>query len=318
MGNDNVGKNSHSSTYMNIPSVTIGIPAYNEQSAISRLLNDIKRQRTTHYALKEVLIYSDGSTDTTVSNVQKVRGLPITIIESRKRQGKAAAANAIFQKAKGDIVVLFDADVSLIDPDTISKLIRDIALGKADLSGAHVSELPVRNIFQRLLKSSMEYKGTIFSVLHGGNNVYTCHGRGRAFSKRLFRSMRFIHSTNEDAYSYLYCIKHKFRYTYVSDATVWYTLPENVRDHEYQSVRFFQSRHTSDQEFGREFVDSAYKIPLHLTVSTLFRHILKDPIILLYIALSTYLSVKSRFMKREGDTWNVAVSSKKISKEARV
>lgn len=300
------------------PTLTIGIPAYNEGYAIGRLLNDIKHQRRADYILKEVLVYSDGSSDDTVYTIEKVRGLPITIIESRKRQGKAMAINAIFQKAKGDIVVLFDGDVSLIDPDTISNLIRDIASGEADLSGAHVSELPVKNIFQRLLKSSMEYKRTIFTAIRGGNNIYTCHGRGRAFSKRLFRTIRFTHSTNEDAYSYLYCMRHGFRYTYIPDATVWYTLPEFLHEHEYQSVRFFQSRHTSDQEFGREFVDSAYTIPLRLTVTTLFRHMLKDPVILLYIALSAYVSVKSRFVKRERNTWNVAVSSKKISKEGRV
>ena len=45
--------------------VTIGIPAYNEEQNIGVLLSKLLAQKQIHYKLKEILIYLDGSIDHT-------------------------------------------------------------------------------------------------------------------------------------------------------------------------------------------------------------------------------------------------------------
>ena len=51
--------------------VTIGIPAYNEEKNIGRLLRALLRQKTNGLSIKKIIVISDASTDKTS---QIVRG----------------------------------------------------------------------------------------------------------------------------------------------------------------------------------------------------------------------------------------------------
>ena len=45
--------------------VTIGIPAYNEEKNIGRLLKSLSNQKGDDFTLNEIVVLSDGSTDMT-------------------------------------------------------------------------------------------------------------------------------------------------------------------------------------------------------------------------------------------------------------
>ena len=46
--------------------VTIGIPAYNEEANVRNLLVSLLAQKETNFKLQEIIVVSDGSTDKTV------------------------------------------------------------------------------------------------------------------------------------------------------------------------------------------------------------------------------------------------------------
>lgn len=52
--------------------VTIGIPAYNEEQNIGHLLVNIFNQSTSIAILDEIIIVSDGSTDNTIKAIKKI------------------------------------------------------------------------------------------------------------------------------------------------------------------------------------------------------------------------------------------------------
>ena len=54
------------------PTVTIGIPAYNESANIGRLINDVLGQKQNHFRLAKIIVVSDCSSDATVSIVKKI------------------------------------------------------------------------------------------------------------------------------------------------------------------------------------------------------------------------------------------------------
>lgn len=290
--------------------VTIGIPAYNEAENVRHLLLDLAKQSRNGYTLNKIIVCSDASADETEKVARSLKKLPITVIVHSKRQGKAAALNSIIRKTSSDALVILDADVALRDRLFLSKLVTPIAREKADLCTAKIDELHPDNFLEKMLVASMQYKRELFASVNNGNNIYTCHGRGRAFSRRLYKTIRFKESANEDAYSYLFCIHRGFTYRYVPGATVWYGLPATFADHELQSVRFFQSRMLSAAEFGEKFVRDAYALPEFLALKTLIRFALKNPYIIPYLGLAAYLNLKSRFIKRVRNTWAVAKSSK--------
>lgn len=301
---------------MNKPLITIGIPAYNEAANIGKLLADIAAQRLDTYTIGEIIVYSDGSTDDTVRIASEFTAIPVKVIHHERRQGKAFALNTICAEASGSALVMLDADISIADSLTISNLIAPIVSGEADLCGANIEEIDPVNTLQKVLKASMDYKRAIFASQHNGNNVFTCHGRCRAFSRNLFTAIRFIDSSNEDAYSYLYCVKNGYRYMFVPTAKVLYSLPATLADHESQSIRFFHSRHASDSQFGAKFVSDAYTLPIYSSVMKLITHTVRNRYMFLYLALSLYTSLKSTIQSRDIHIWKVATSSKNICKEA--
>lgn len=96
--------------------LSIVIPAYNEEERLPKTLTLLKaffRDGKTKegMTLQEILVVDDGSTDGTV---ESARGwsdrLPLSVLSLPKNRGKGAALRAGVQMAKGEVILLYDAD----------------------------------------------------------------------------------------------------------------------------------------------------------------------------------------------------------------
>ncbi len=106
--------------------IVIGIPAYNEEENIAKIIVKIKQ------ISNKIIVCNDGSTDLTSEIAEK---LGVIVINHEKNQGYGAAIRSIFLKAKeieADILVTFDADGQHRVED-ISKVLNPIEEGKADI-----------------------------------------------------------------------------------------------------------------------------------------------------------------------------------------
>ena len=101
------------------PLVSVIIPTYNEEKDIKACLDSIEKQT---YNNIEAIIVDDGSTDKTREIVKKYRQ---TRLIRQEHQGPGAARNLGAHEAKGEILVLIDADMVLF-PDYVEKLIQPI------------------------------------------------------------------------------------------------------------------------------------------------------------------------------------------------
>ena len=84
--------------------IVIGIPAYNEEEKIGKLVSELKKKFTN------IVVCDDGSTDAT-SQIAKNSGA--IVINHDKNSGYGVAIRSIFLKAKemdADTLVTFDAD----------------------------------------------------------------------------------------------------------------------------------------------------------------------------------------------------------------
>ena len=89
------------------PSVTILMPAYNEEEVVEKALNSVKTLEYPNYKVKFI---DDGSTDSTLEKARKYASEVIEVIEHEKNQGKAAAINTGLQSTDSDYIVVQDAD----------------------------------------------------------------------------------------------------------------------------------------------------------------------------------------------------------------
>jgi glycosyltransferase involved in cell wall biosynthesis len=291
--------------------LTIGIPAYNEQANILALIDDIFHQKQDIFTLSSVVVVSDGSTDDTVSLVKKLKNPFVKIVSFRKRTGRANIQNFIIRKARTDWLVLLDADTRLKDKVFLRNLLLPIQHGY-DLTSATIQEVSPQSFLERVLFASMKWKKEIFEKSNEGNNVYTCHGRARGFSRNLYKKITFSKSVGEDAYSYFFCKKHGFRYSYVEDAKIYYKLPSTLRDHVNQSKRYFASKELFIAEFGHEFITREYSLSPFVSLSLFIKHVVSNPYLLGYLPLVILTRAISFLRNTTENTWVVSPTSKSI------
>lgn len=117
--------------------VTVVMPAYNEApnlaEVVPRTLRVLKTVAPTH----ELLVVDDGSHDGTVELMAELgKGHPeLRLLRLRRNYGKSTALQAGFDHARGDAIVIMDAD-GQDQPEEIPKLLRalddglDLATGR--------------------------------------------------------------------------------------------------------------------------------------------------------------------------------------------
>lgn len=294
-------------------SVTIGIPAYNEEANIGYLIEDILKQKQDYFVVADIIISSDGSTDNTKKIIKDFRDKRIKFIDNKRREGQSSRQNQIMDETKTDILVLINADINLKDSGFLSKLLFSFKQKGADLVSCNLVTNPAKTFIEKVLRNSFLFKNNIYESHNAGNNLYTCHGAARGFSKRLYKTMRFKESGAEDAYSYLYAKKHDFIYVYARNAIALLKLPENMTDHKKQSIRFFQSKKILYQEFGKDFIDKEYKLPLKKTMISYFSFFMKYPLEMsVFIFIVLYMKIQALCMNQVSNTWDIANSSKAV------
>src|SRR5260221_14535412 len=102
--------------------VSVGIPAYNEEANIKNLLTSLLIQKRENFTLREIIIISDCSSDNTDSEVKRVKSKLVTLIRNPKRMGLAFGQNKIVKLFKGEILILLNADI-LISPTNFLDLL---------------------------------------------------------------------------------------------------------------------------------------------------------------------------------------------------
>lgn len=116
--------------------LSIIIPAYNEQNTIHLILNRVRDVQLVNDIKKEVIIVNDCSKDKTeeaiLDYIAKNPVLPITYYKHDVNKGKGAALHTGISKATGDYVIIQDADLEY-DPDEYNQLIVPIIKGGAEV-----------------------------------------------------------------------------------------------------------------------------------------------------------------------------------------
>jgi len=98
----------------NYPTVTIAIPAFNEEKTISKTLKSVLNLSYPKNKI-EIIVVNDGSTDKTVEIVEKFSKKRKNIkLINQKNKGKAAALNAALKIALGEFFACLDADSTII------------------------------------------------------------------------------------------------------------------------------------------------------------------------------------------------------------
>lgn len=117
-------------------SISVVVPAFNEAPSLEALYAEISAVMSVLKAPCDVIFVNDGSTDETGETLDRLaeRASNVRVIEFRRNFGKAAALDAGFRAATGDIVFTMDADLQ-DDPAEMPRFIEKIDAGFDVVSG---------------------------------------------------------------------------------------------------------------------------------------------------------------------------------------
>ncbi len=116
--------------------LSIVIPAYNEERTIHRILDKVKAVELISGMTKEIILTNDCSKDDTEGAIRRYMEanpeLNIRYLKHEVNKGKGAALHTGIQHASGNYIIIQDADLEY-DPAEYNILLRPILDGYADV-----------------------------------------------------------------------------------------------------------------------------------------------------------------------------------------
>jgi glycosyltransferase involved in cell wall biosynthesis len=193
---------------MSFPSkkLSIVVPVYNEGQMITEVIARIKASIARQKLDAEIIVVNDGSRDNSAEIIKTITG--IIFVNKEKNGGKGSAVKAGFEIARGDILLIQDADLEY-NPDDYSAVIAPILKGEAEvtLGSRFLKEKPV---FWGKRKSPyfVHYIGNRLIIwltnLLYWNNATDYEGCYKAFTAQVIRSIP-IHSNGFEYDNELIC-----------------------------------------------------------------------------------------------------------------
>jgi glycosyltransferase involved in cell wall biosynthesis len=116
--------------------LSIIIPAYNEEKTIQTILEKVSMVDLIAGVSKEIIVVNDCSKDDTEKKVFEYKSahpsIELSYYKHEINQGKGAALHTGIKQAKGDLVIIQDADLEY-DPNEFNLLLKPILDGFADV-----------------------------------------------------------------------------------------------------------------------------------------------------------------------------------------
>lgn len=143
--------------------VSVVLPAYNEEEDIEKCLKSVIN---LDYRKKEIIVVDDCSTDNTVNVVKKYLNRGVKLIQHKKNSGVAAARNTGIKKAKGEILIILNADV-VLGKDHIKKILKHYING-ADFVVGRSRVINKNDLFPMFIDALDKYQDI---VKEGGKGI---------------------------------------------------------------------------------------------------------------------------------------------------
>src|SRR6202046_4513269 len=147
-------------------SLTVIVPVYNERSTVAEVL---RRMRAVELpVVLQIIVVDDGSSDGSDKVLDALEDSTVRVIHHKVNQGKGAAIRTGLAEARGDLLLIQDADLEY-DPEDWPCLLDPILRGKARVvygsrfSGEHKNMLPLHWMGNRLLSliTNVLYSSTL-------------------------------------------------------------------------------------------------------------------------------------------------------------
>ncbi len=298
------------------PTVSVGVPAYNEAANIGYLLSDLLSQKQDSFILKEILVLSDGSTDRTEDIVRSFGDGRIRILADQKREGKIKRLNELFDIFSGDILVQFDADVRLREASVIEEMVKPFLADAqtALVCGNHTPSEP-KGFIERAAVFGVQVWDDALDMLGERDGRYRCTGQIRAFSRKFLEQFSFPLDigSGEDTYSFYYAKVNNFKVVFARNALVYHRLPTTLKDYTRQMSRFIYAKDQMGQYFTKEQCAKYETMTATIRIKALLKNVFTSSPLTVIGFLILHIAPRVAVLTYEHKrVWDVAKTSKNL------
>jgi cellulose synthase/poly-beta-1,6-N-acetylglucosamine synthase-like glycosyltransferase len=301
---------------MNKYTVTIGIPAHNEEANIGYLLESILQQKGD-FVIDKIRVFADGCSDQTESIVSELakKNPLIELVSDGKRRGKPSRLNILHQENQSDIVINFDADIILADSNVIAKMLQYFQEPEVAVVCANNQPLKGKSFIEKITNAGDLLWYQIRKEFNDGNNIYNCSGCATAMKKRFAKNFvldKDVVADQQMVYITLYQRGEKM--AYAQDAVVYYRTPSTLKDFFNQAGRSLVEKYYLP-EFQDPEIQALYYVPFSSKVVGVVKSLLKNP---MYSSLAIVFQVMLRLQSfkwkdsKNETQWEMVTSTKKL------
>ena len=300
-----------------LPTVSVGIPAYNEEHTIKDLIISILKQKQISFKLEKIFVVCDGCSDNTADIARKVakKHKNIVVVDDKKRLGKAQRLNMIYSMNKSDYLATFDADILLkraIEIEIMMK--RMLESKKTQVVCARIIPVEQESFMGKI--SVISYKSFEDAVLrlNGGNNYFAMVGCASLLRKSLSKSFSYPEETISDQ-NYLYTMairKNKDGVRLAKDTQILFRTVTTFEDWRILGVRSVVMDKANVASLLGDDVLNEYRMPRWIFFTSLLKWLIKSPMYTTgSILMNMYIRIfPLRSAYPQHGIWSVAMSSK--------
>lgn len=298
-------------------SLTIGIPAHNEEKNIVYMLRSVLKQRSNLYSLDKILVVCDGCTDKTAEKVGKLakRYKKIIVVNDGKRTGKSTRLNQIYSLNKSDFLITFDADLVLERENEVERMVREIIKdNRINVVAANQIPVPASNLFGEFSNLSFLLFYEAAKHFNQGKNIYLVQGSASLLRRRFARKVTYPSDiTCDQGYLYMIATKYnRYGFQFAYDTKILFRSISTFKDWRILGMRtLYYDKEGLIKHFGKK-VMKKYSLPKSLIIKSIFYHLFQDPIATLgAIVMNMYIRrfPYKRTFSQNG-TWEIISSSK--------
>jgi dTDP-4-amino-4,6-dideoxygalactose transaminase/glycosyltransferase involved in cell wall biosynthesis len=302
--------------FTSLPTVAVGIPAYNEEANIENLIQSVISQKQTTFTLKEIIINSDASSDTTVAIVNKLakNDRRIRLVVNCAKMGKPYRLNELYKLHDSDYLLTLDADVLLQGTNVIENMLHSFRSDPQTVAAAgHLTPVKPDTFTGKIMYTNNILWNLIRENINNGDHIANLYGAATMLKKDFSKSFTYPEDISCDE-EYLYIIaKQKNGFSYAKDSIVLFKSPETLKEVISQGKRALRERNLLVKYFGKEIL-RLHHIPLKYKIMGTMKMFLKTPF---YTLLALLFNIFIRLSSHEDSLnkrgmWEIATSTKSI------
>ncbi len=287
-------------------SISICVPAFNEEANIRNILEGLSHQKLFRVHINKIIVVSSGSTDKTAEIVEEfMKTNPrLSLINEENRNGKAAAINEFLSVVSDPVVVIQSSDTIPVE-DTIELLCRPF-LDDANIGMTGGAPIPLNDPNTCL--------GYIVHSWWWFHRNIPRFGEIVAFRNNI--GMISAKTAVDEAYIQAKMIQGGYKVVHIDEAIVRNKGADNLGDLIKQRRRIFNG-HSRLYQSEKIKIDNMTKSSLHLLLFKYKMKNLKEATWLLCgIGIEFYARILGAMdmylSKKNPITWDIAKSTKKL------